>query len=388
MTATLEKFPQIKPARFKMPVEKEDAGARLHVPDEWLELYEAGEFLAASKDPDHVAHANLVHAPTTQRKALGTWAGVFQRGAAPVVSRAAWGARNPKGAYGSISPSSGGVALHYEGPKMGSFPHSSCATKVRGIQAFHMDQRNWLDIAYSALTCPHGYIFVGRWVNNRTAAQGTNDGNNRFYAVCGLWGSGDPLTDDAKGAYLDAINIMRTQGRAGTQVKPHRFFHATECPGVPVVDWIAAGLPAPPGYFDAPPPPPPAPSTTLPSRLADPAGFIEDPSSDGGWLLSSSGGVFTMPPSGFFGSLGGVRLNAPIVGGVATPSGKGYWIFGADGGVFAFGDAPFNGTYGKLGEEYAAGHRKIIGGFFRGNPADRATWRYTLVSDRLEGYAI
>ena len=43
------------------------------------------------------------------------------------------------------------------------------------------------------------------------------------------------------------------------------------------------------------------------------------------------------PP--FRGSLGGLRLAAPIAAIVATTRGHGYWLVGADGGVFAFGDA-------------------------------------------------
>lgn len=386
MTGTELATISIKPVKFRMPTESSDAGkGRQHVvPPDLLELYEAMEFEEACRDKDHIAHFNRPKG----KKARGVFAGVFHRGSTPIVTRAQWGARNPRGAYGSISPSGGGVALHYEGPKMGVFSHDRCATKVRGIQAFHMDKRGWLDIAYNALVCPHGYIYQGRWTGNRSAAQGTNDGNARFYAVCGLWGQDDLLTDDAKGGVLDAIQVMRGQGGAGSQVKPHQFFHATACPGTPTVAWLNAGLPAPPGYLDSPAPAPSPAPTTLPNRITNVIGFLEDPTSDGGWMVASDGGMFTMPPAGFFGSLGGIPLNAPVVGGTATPTGKGYWLFGADGGVFAFGDAPFNGTYGKLGEEYAKGDRKVIGGFFRGNPADRSTWRYSLISDKLEAYNI
>lgn len=169
------------------------------------------------------------------------------------VTRAAWGARAPK----STSPISEvlGDALHYEGPAMGSFPHTSCASKVRGIQAFHMDGRGWADIAYSAVVCPHGYVYEGRGKGRRSAAQGTNDGNAHYYAVCGLWGQGDPVTDAAKQAYLDAFAWLG----GGGQRRPHSSFHATACPGDPVRAWIAAGLPAP-GPAPTPKPTPGAPA--------------------------------------------------------------------------------------------------------------------------------
>jgi N-acetylmuramoyl-L-alanine amidase len=68
------------------------------------------------------------------------------------------------------------------------------------------------------------------------------------------------------------------------------------------------------------------------------------PSGKGYWICGSDGGVFTYGDAAFYGSLGNVALDAPIVGMAATPSGCGYWLLGADGGVFTFGDAPFFGA--------------------------------------------
>jgi hypothetical protein len=41
-------------------------------------------------------------------------------------------------------------------------------------------------------------------------------------------------------------------------------------------------------------------------------------------------------------------LNKPVVFGQATSTGNGYWEFASDGGVFTFGDAPFEGSLGGL----------------------------------------
>jgi hypothetical protein len=68
------------------------------------------------------------------------------------------------------------------------------------------------------------------------------------------------------------------------------------------------------------------------------------PKKDGYWLLARDGGVFSFGAAGFFGSTGDKKLNSPIVGMVPTPSGQGYWLYAEDGGVFTFGDAPFEGT--------------------------------------------
>ena len=68
----------------------------------------------------------------------------------------------------------------------------------------------------------------------------------------------------------------------------------------------------------------------------------------GYWLVAGDGGVFAYGDADFFGSLGAVPLNQPIVGMAATSTGEGYWLVGADGGVFAFGDAVYLGSTGNL----------------------------------------
>jgi hypothetical protein len=62
--------------------------------------------------------------------------------------------------------------------------------------------------------------------------------------------------------------------------------------------------------------------------------------------VASDGGVFTFGNAGYFGSMGGHALNRPIVGMVGTPDGGGYWLVASDGGIFAFGDAVFFGSMG------------------------------------------
>jgi hypothetical protein len=72
------------------------------------------------------------------------------------------------------------------------------------------------------------------------------------------------------------------------------------------------------------------------------------PPDAGTWLAASDGGVFSFGAAPFFGSMGGQRLNRPIVTMAATPTGRGYWLVASDGGVFAFGDAGFFGSTGNI----------------------------------------
>ena len=77
-----------------------------------------------------------------------------------------------------------------------------------------------------------------------------------------------------------------------------------------------------------------------------PVGMAATPDGKGYWIVDSDGGVFTFGDAPFLGSMGGRRLNAPVVGMAATPDGRGYYLAAADGGVFSFGDAPFLGSMG------------------------------------------
>lgn len=250
------------------------------------------------------------------------------------VSRAEWGATKPRSVTRIPGPVEGST-LHWEGPGMGTFPHTQCAPYIRGIQRYHMQTRRWSDLAYNAVVCQHGYTFEGRWLGARSSAQGTNQGNNISYAICGLWGSGDPFTDAGKIAYAEVRAYFDANG-AGSAVRPHSYWHSTECPGNACRDWIKAGMPLPNV------PPPVSPTDPTPTDKAVGVSIINDDV----WTYASDGGVFSegLP---FHGSMGGMTLNKPIIGGMSHGPG-GYWLVGADGGVFAFGDAPFLGSTGQI----------------------------------------
>ena len=85
------------------------------------------------------------------------------------------------------------------------------------------------------------------------------------------------------------------------------------------------------------------------TRLNQPVvGVASNPVGPGYWLVASDGGIFSFGTSNFYGSTGGMHLNQPIVGMAPTPDGRGYWLVAADGGVFSFGDATFHGSTGGI----------------------------------------
>lgn len=148
-----------------------------------------------------------------------------------LVTRAQWGARPRKGNPTPLRPT--GATAHWEGPHMGSFSHDACAGKVRGIQAFHMDDRGWSDIAYNAIVCPHGYVFEGRGPGVRSAANGTDPGNDADVAVCYLSGEGDPFTAEGQAAMADAMHWLCPGGKRHA----HRDWKPTACPGDTIAAW-------------------------------------------------------------------------------------------------------------------------------------------------------
>ena len=155
---------------------------------------------------------------------------------AKIISRAEWGAVAPKGARNKLG-SVMGVAVHWEAaapPKN----HDQCAGAVKQIQEFHMGpSRKWSDIAYNYLACDHGFLFEGRGKGIGSAANGTDFGNQHFYAVCWLGGPGHEPADAALGAIADARRMLSPDG----QVFPHSHFFATACPGPKLAAWVKGG---------------------------------------------------------------------------------------------------------------------------------------------------
>lgn len=271
-----------------------------------------------------------------------------------LVTREQWGARPPRNAVPRIPGPVSSVTFHYEGPKMGSFDHSRCPGIVRGIQNFHMDGRGWLDIAYNALACPHEYVFEGRWIGARSAANGSNDGNSTSYAVCAIMGAGDPLTNGHESGLLDSRTAFIGAG-AGTLVFPHQHWFNTSCPGQLILDWIKAGFPDPRPSPHAPE----VPNVPADMTPSDKCVRIYTRKAGGVWTVAADGGLFNEGGAPFFGSLGGVRLNAPVVAFCVPSDEMGYWMISADGGIFTFGSAKPVPPYQPFMKEYANGVHRI-----------------------------
>lgn len=144
-----------------------------------------------------------------------------------LVSRAEWGARNPK--WVNHDDSTIGLAVHYSAGVV-KINHADCDNQVRAIQNYHMDDRGWSDIGYNFVVCNHGYVFVGRDWGVRDGAQGTEWGTTNYHSSCWLGGPVDDVSDAAIQAFSEILTESDRLGY-GSDVKPHSFFKSTACPG-------------------------------------------------------------------------------------------------------------------------------------------------------------
>lgn len=140
------------------------------------------------------------------------------------ITRADWGARAPRSRSLNISPE--GTLTHWMGNRVGHITHNGCYEYIRAVQNFHMNDRGWVDIAYSVLPCRHGYLFAGRGKGVRTAANGTNNANYRFHANALMIGEGDSPTKDLEDAHWAGWEML-----GGGLHKDHRDYRQTTCPG-------------------------------------------------------------------------------------------------------------------------------------------------------------
>lgn len=168
------------------------------------------------------------------------------------VTRAQRGAPTPKRPLTRIARARG-TKVHYEGTYVpaslaAADQHHRCAEHVNQIEISHLNHptEDYSAIAYTAMVCPHGWVFEGRGAHYLTGANGPGL-NQDHYAVAALLGSTgltEPPTAMLHGL-RDAIEWLRRDGDAGAEVAGHRDGYATSCPGEPLYRWVKAGAPRP-----------------------------------------------------------------------------------------------------------------------------------------------
>ncbi len=106
-----------------------------------------------------------------------------------------------------------------------------------------MDARDYVDIAYNFVECPHGYTFEGRGLDVVNAANGTNAANQSSHAICALAGQGNPFKMEEKVGIKEAVKYIADRTGAANTAVGHRDHKATACPGDDRYSWVHSGMP-------------------------------------------------------------------------------------------------------------------------------------------------
>lgn len=160
-----------------------------------------------------------------------------------IVTREQWGARTQThGATGASIETLRGLAVHHSGtPADRQDRHEHCGAKVQGAQRYHQQVKGWSDLAYHWMVCWHGSLYLGRSLTLRSAAQGSDYGNERYHAVCllGSWGS-EELPTTVTAALVEARRRLLAVAPRAQRVYPHSSFFPTACPGASLTAWCSA----------------------------------------------------------------------------------------------------------------------------------------------------
>ncbi|MFE6305049.1 N-acetylmuramoyl-L-alanine amidase [Nocardiopsis sp. NPDC057823] len=154
-----------------------------------------------------------------------------------LITRKMWGGPASIGSY--ANPTKGCVA-HYNGGAIGLIgkPHLACYDYVRRVHRQHLNQ-GWAGGGYSALACPHGYVFEMRGLDRQQAAQ--PGGNSTWYSIQMMVGGNEKPTPEMIQAWRDYRTYIRQRRAVASAIRGHYQFISTSCPGTPTKRLIADG---------------------------------------------------------------------------------------------------------------------------------------------------
>lgn len=152
---------------------------------------------------------------------------------AGIHRRSEWRAAPTRGNVTAMRPVTS-ITLHHSAMPAPGSSVASVASHLRGIQAFHVEERGWADVGYHFLVDPSGRVWEGRSL----AWQGAHAGGDNNIGNVGVCLLGDFERQRVPRAQLQAAEelIGSLRGRFGvprSRVVTHREWNAggTQCPG-------------------------------------------------------------------------------------------------------------------------------------------------------------
>ncbi|HEY9337578.1 MAG TPA: peptidoglycan recognition family protein [Pseudonocardia sp.] len=162
------------------------------------------------------------------------------------LPRSAWKARPPNDGPGNLTVSRvEGAVIHWPGTGSTKVIHTQAAVAaaLRGWQNYHMDDRDWSDIAYQVAVDQAGRAWTLRGLHTQSGANGNNDVNERYGAILLVLVTGEEPSEAMKATTRAVIADFRDIYPGGTAIRPHSAVRpdGTDCPGDAARAAIARG---------------------------------------------------------------------------------------------------------------------------------------------------
>lgn len=151
-------------------------------------------------------------------------------------SRGDWKARPARARYKLDPAGVRGIALHWPAMTTRLTTPAQVMAALRSWQSYHMDAKNWSDIAYQVAVDQDGNSYVLRGHAHRSGANGDADVNLEYGALLLVLAPGEKPTKDLIQATRDQIARHRQLYPSSHRIVGHNQIRpeATACPG-PIV---------------------------------------------------------------------------------------------------------------------------------------------------------
>lgn len=163
--------------------------------------------------------------------------------AAPnIIGTATWGARPPSAPVEVLSSRPTYCVVHHTaGPNSSDLSLAHAYAISRSIQNYHMDGNGWIDSGQQLTNSRGGHVTEGRHRSKEVLAGGSNHvlganvGNHNAEVIGieneGLYTSAN-VTSQLWNALVDLVAYITSQyGISPSEIRGHRDFNSTECPG-------------------------------------------------------------------------------------------------------------------------------------------------------------